>query len=253
MTTEINYSELISVPDELNPSLQAVTAEILPINPKASRFVEVTQKCLSVNGTAKHYTEAGLRSSASLFVVKLNAQGIWTVLMKKEAKAFLPHEVLTPPGGYMEKRDFQNLAHTALRKGHQETGLPVSPDEMMETCYRPTFWLPAGATSPLIDLDYGSPPAPYPNSAAAVQASFMLVVKDTDLLIRRNKLMKDGWCMAPVFPKTRSTEDKAQWAKCFNPHGVAAHGLRLVQEYLLDEDFSTRTGQVTENWRNQAN
>lgn len=252
MTTEINYSELIPVLDELTPSLKAVTAEQLPINPKALRFVEIQQKCIRLNGTAKHYTETGLRSSASLFVVKPNAQGIWTVLVKEEAKAFKAHTVLTPPGGYMEKRDFNNLAHTALRKGYEETGLPVSPDEVMTTDYTPTFWIPEGTSNPLIDLDCGTPPAPYPNNTTAVQASFMLVVKDAELLIRRNKQMKDGWRMVRVFPKSRSAEDKAEWSRSINPHGVAAHGLRLVQEHLLDEDLSTRTGQVTEKWRHIA-
>lgn len=248
MTTEINYSELIPVPDELTPSLQAVTAEKLDVNPKALRFVDVHQRHISLNGTPKHYTETGLRSSASLFVVKPNAQGVWTVLMKKEAKAFLAQEVLTPIGGYVEKRDFDNLAHTALRKGYQEAGLPVSPDEVMNTDYQPGFWLPEGASTPLVDLDCGTPPAPYPNNATAVQASFMLIVKDAELLIRRNKQMKDRWCMVRVFPKSRSAEDKAEWSQSINPHGVAAHGLRLVQEYLLDEGVSTRTGQITEKW-----
>lgn len=251
MTSGINYSELVPVPDELHPVLKPVEAKKLPTTANTRPFVESTKLCLEINGRVRHHVDTGLRSSASLFVVKPNAEGVWTVLMKKEAKAFLSTEVLTPPGGYRDRQD-DSLATLALRKGYEEAGLPTSPNEVMDNVHPLEFWLPEGAAAPLIDLDYDTPPAPYPNNSGAVQASFLLVVKSPEILIRRNKRIKDNWCMAPVFPVCRTAEHKAEWAKWFNPHGVAGNGLKLVQEYLEDAGLSTRTGLVTETWLKMA-
>ncbi len=263
------HSELAAIPFEPSPILKpAVKQRKKLTDADTINFTTTSRLALVIGGIRKLFTATVMRNSASVFILTRGPDNRWYVLAKKEPKAFLTTEVLTPPGGYTEESDKNRPIRNARSRLLIETGIDIADINC---------WKPAGQeTNPLIDLDAGVSPAPFPNNLtntgsnrldlekdkegipedayennkATRQSSLLVIVKDSrPLMMDAGKLESEGWCFVPAFPRDCSPAARADWSRLFNPHGVMGNGLYRARDYMFAEGLATYDGFAGPNWQ----
>lgn len=264
-----NNSALAVIPFEPSPNLQPAVKKRKKLTADDNdNFITTSRLALVISGVRKLFTATTVRNSASVFILVMGPNQRWHVLVKKEAKAFLHKEVLTPPGGYTEEGDKNRPIRNARNRLMKETGIDIADIDC---------WVPAQQeTNKFIDLDNDVAPASYPNNLtntganrlellkdkqgipedayendkATRQSSLLVIIRGPQpLMMDAAKLENEGWCLVPAFPQSTSATHRTAWSHLFNPHGVMGNGLYRVRDYMYAEGLATYNGQAGPNWQ----